>query len=78
MNTSAAVLLRKGITLENGLRSLGYHLAVLAVPVENTVYLAFVRNLVLKHHILILHVVEVSQTHPACHHRMHRADIQQI
>ena len=42
MNTSAAVLLRKGITLENGLRRLGYHLAVLTVPVENTVYFAFV------------------------------------
>lgn len=41
MNTSAAVLLRKGITLENGLGSLGYHLAILTVTVENTVYFAF-------------------------------------
>ena len=48
------------------------------MTIENTVDFAFVGNLVLKNHVLILHVVEVSQAHPAGHHRMHPIHIQKI
>jgi hypothetical protein len=47
------------------------------VSVEDGVYLGLIRDLVLEHNVLVLHIVEVPEAHPAQHYRLHCIHLKQ-
>jgi hypothetical protein len=49
--------------LEDGFGCVGYDLAVLSMAIEDSEDFAFVRDLVLEYHILVLHIVIVPEAH---------------
>lgn len=67
-STSAAILSPLGGTFEDRLGSFSDHLPILSVPVKDPIDFALIRDLILEHDVLVLHIIEVPEAHPAGDH----------